>query len=403
MAAYQNTSRGFAIDMRHQEGVALISLTVLLVLVGTYYFVNRFNNAQPDLVRSTAVDTRLASAKEALIGDAIAVDFNGSAILSNPDIGVHLGNNVEGYESGNFLGNATDFTVAGKYPWKTLKTPPFRDSHSECFWLIVSGRFKKTPLSNAPRNWDTPGQIDVIDSYGNPMATSLAALIIAPGPPLDAQNRKMDDPAYRECGGNYDARNYLDSFDPGDAIAGEVNYFAGSINNRVASNASNKRFVLAKTPHFNDRLLFVTVDDVFKPLIRRSDFVQSINDLMNTIAASNPVPSANKGTDNYTCSNTDAFCKNWKEMLFLAQLPVASPITIDGTQTANCSKVLIFSGQRTGLQRRATAAEKADKNNYLEAPNVVSFSAPIAFGVDFSGAGTFDWRRPTTDILKCIP
>ena len=37
--------------MRHQEGVALISLTVLLVLVGTYYFVNRFNKAQPDLVR----------------------------------------------------------------------------------------------------------------------------------------------------------------------------------------------------------------------------------------------------------------------------------------------------------------------------------------------------------------
>ncbi len=389
--------------MHRQEGVALISLTVLLVLVGTYYFVNRFNNTQPDLVRSTAVDTRLASAKEALIGDAIAVDFNGSAILSNPDIGVPIGGNVEGYESGSFLGNDTDFNVAGKFPWKTLKTPPFRDSHGECFWLVVSGRFKKTPLSNVPRNWDTPGQIDVIDGYGNPMATNLAALIIAPGPLLDAQNRKLDNPAYRECGGNYDARNYLDSFDPGEAIAGEVNYFAGSINNRVASNAGNKRFVLARTPHYNDRLLFVTVDDVFRPLIRRSDFAQKIDDLMKAIKNSGTAPSANKGTDNYNC-NGDKFCKNWKEMLFLTQLPVASPITIDGTQTTtNCSKVLIFSGKKAASQQRATTAEKADKNNYLEAPNVVSFNAPIAFGVDFSGAGTFDWRHPATDVLKCIP
>ena len=40
-------------------------------------------------------------------------------------------------------------------------------------------------------NWDTQGQIDVIDGTGKMIATNLAALIAAPGQAVDRQDRTL--------------------------------------------------------------------------------------------------------------------------------------------------------------------------------------------------------------------
>ena len=392
-----------------QRGIALLALLGMLTLVGIHLFISQLNSTRSDYARSTEEESQLAIAKQALIGDAISSAnlLNGNNIgrLRVPDIGEDLdGTPTEGIAGAN---NNILLSVIGKFPWRTLSTGPLRDRHTECLWLATSGRFKRTANPTA-LNWDSLGQIDVIDGQNNLITTNLAALLIAPGTTLDGQDRSLSDQTYRQCGGNYNTKNYLDTFNVANGIAGlHLNYFPGSINNRLAPDANNKRFVLADSAHYNDRLLFVTVDDIFSPLMRRSDFALAIRDMMDKVAALNPVPSGNKGVPDSVCETgtpTDTFCANWKEMLFLAQLPIAAPIIIDETPTANsCSRVLIFGGRRTAGQQRTTETDKANKSNYLEAPNATSFNAPIALGTSFSGVSQFDWRHPERDILRCLP
>lgn len=242
----------------------------------------------------------------------------------------------------------------------------------------------------------------------------------------------MTDAVYTECGGNYDARNYLDSFDSADAIGGQVNYFAGSTNNRVAPNTSNKRFVIADNDHYNDRFVFITVDQIFDPLIRRRDFAAAIGTLapfddptgrllddpifqehLKAIALS-----GSKGTDNLKCGcqnppvctpptrgdSFQDFCEHWKEMLFITQLSTPSRILIDGAPSLLvCNRVLIFAGRKTTGQSRSTGLDKTQKSNYLEGTNASSFNVPTASAVDFNGTSTFDYRNSSADILRCLP
>lgn len=394
-----------------QRGAVLIAILALLGVGALYLFVKQLSSSQLRSARVQNTANALAHAKEALVGDAISQPTVASAgYLRLPDLGFVVGA-AEGNEAPNFAGNNQDYSVIGKVPWKSLGIPAFRDEHGECLWYAVSGRFKKTPPT-AALNWDTLGQIDVIDGSGNLIASNLAALIVAPGRALDSQGHALSNAAYTECGGNYDARNYLDSFDNAYAISGEVNYFTGSTNNRVALNGNNKRFVMAGNDHYNDRFLAVTVDDIFRPLIRRSDFTVQISSLLYdpgfTFHLQALAIAGSKGTDNINCNaitNIDnrTFCFNWKEMLLLTQLPTPSSITIDGVPSPICSRVLVFAGQRIAPQVRATAADKSNKANYLEGTNLAAFNAPIANSAAFSGPSAFNANTPGIDILRCLP
>ncbi|WP_300453588.1 hypothetical protein [Accumulibacter sp.] len=416
---------------RHQSGVALLAILTLFSVVGLYLFVGQLNATQHRITRDMAAATTLVEAKQALIGDAVSrASVNEAGYLRLPDLGFSFGSPAEGYASGAFAGNGKDFSVVGMFPWKTLDTGPLRDDSGQCLWYAVSGRLKTVPKTDA-LNWDTLGQIDVINANGSFIAVNLAALLVAPGPALEAQSRTLADPAYLECGGNYDARNYLDAFDSAHAVAGQLNYFDGSTNRRVASSSGNKKFVLVDSDYFNDRFEFVTVDQIFDPLIRRRDFAAMIGILapsddpggrllddptfqahLKTI-----VISGSKGTDRLDCScknppactppaRGDAFqefCDNWKEMLFLTQLPTPSRILIDGVSSSfDCSRVLLFAGRKTAAQSRATSADKANPLNYLENANASSFGVPTASSSAFAGRSVFDWRNAAADLVRCL-
>ncbi len=384
----------------------MVMLT-LIALYGLYLFVGQLSTTLYQSVRSQNSADALAEAKQALIGDAISTPLvRDAGYLRLPDLGSAFGVPTEGQASGAFAGGSKDFTAIGKFPWKTLATPPLQDRDKECLWYVVSGRFKVTPPTDV-LNWDTQGQIDLIDGQGNVIAANLAALLVAPGAPIDGQSHALADPAYAQCGGNYDARNYLDAFDSANAIAGEVNYFAGSINHRVALNSNNKRFVLTNNAHFNDSLLYITVDDIFNSMIKRSDFAVAIASLLNNPIFQTIPITGTKGTDSLDCSSggfDQTFCENWKEMLFLTQLPTPSPITLyDGTSLGPCNRLLLFGGRKTAVQSRSTGADKADRHNYLDGNNASSFSVPIAASANFSGAVNFDWHNASVDLVRCIP
>jgi hypothetical protein len=116
-----------------------------------------------------------------------------------------------------------------------------------------------------------------------------------------------------------------------------------------------------------------------------------------------------KGTDNLNCNSAPdpAFCKNWKEMLFLTQLSVPSPITVNGVPVpspVDCTRILIFAGRKTSGQSRIDAVRKADKTNYLEGVNLATFTVPTTSATAFSGStGLFVATSPSVDLVRCLP
>lgn len=90
-------------------------------------------------------------------------------------------------------------------------------------------------------------------------------------------------------------------------------------------------------------------------------------------------------------------------MLLLTKLTTPSPITIDGTLTSTCQRVLIFGGQKTAAQVRLTGTNKSNPANYLEATNLAAFAVPNTASSNFLGASTFDTNNPSADLLRCLP
>ncbi|HEY3301513.1 MAG TPA: hypothetical protein VGJ90_12130 [Methylophilaceae bacterium] len=397
--------------MMNQRGAALIIFMLVLILSAATYFVGGLSSNTVALDREKQTQAALAEAKAALIGDA--VEKQGSTLssstpavtLSNPDLG--SGAN-EGDEAAN--AGAIDHSAIGRFPWRSLGTVALKDGSGECLWYVVSGRFKTYTHTTMPLNWDTQGQIDVIDEKDNQLATNLAALVIAPGSVLSGQDRSSGQVVYPQCGGNYDAKNYLDTFDLNNAILGNVNYFPGTANNSKAQNSNNTTFVMTNNASYNDRFIFVTADDIFNQVMFRAAFSNEIDTLLANFQNMTISISTGKGTGNFTCANTDLFCENWIEMVFVKNYGVGNkvpvtwfdPKTMGTVGTANCQRVIIFGGQKTKTQMRDASA-KNNPVNYLEAPNYVAFTASSSSGLSYQGVSKFDPHFPTLDVIQCVP
>jgi hypothetical protein len=414
------------------------------------------------LERDKATAEALAQAKEALIGYAITyADNNPNEVfgyLPLPDLGSSRNNIMtpgEGYAAGNFAGNSKNLTVIGRLPWRKLGLPPIRDSQGECLWYAVSGSFQDIKKANV-LNWDSLGHFDTYLSNGTAAGTTSTtganqaqrpvAIIFSAGGALEGQNRNTSaTDTVSTCGGNYDVRNYLDSFNSDANINSIVNYFPGATNNATgyaynltnASNGSQLSAADLSTPKnavsgdieviisgspvkiANDRILTITSEDIFRSVIRRNDFALQIEALLDDpnlrlqvevgSAATVPVSGAGtKGADNINCNTLSnarniTFCTNWKEMLLLTHLTPASNITIDGLPQGICSRVLIFGGKRNTTQVRLTVLDKANPANYLEGQNLAAFAVPNAASSNFSGNTTFNPNNPGADLLRCLP
>ncbi len=384
--------------LHFQQAAALMVMLLIMMMGSIAFLLNALKGSAIQTRQDNTTTQALAQAKEALIGSAVSfLPVASAGYLHLPDLGFGFGNvPAEGSSPPNFSGNSADYTVIGKVPWKTLGIAPLRDGQNECIWYVLSGRFKNDPMTNVSFNWDTPGQIDVIDANGNPIATNVVALLVAPGRPIDGQSRTLSDPAYTQCGGNYDARNYLDSYKNSDAVSGEVNYFTGNTNNRIALNANNKHFVMTQNNHYNDRFLFITAEEIFRPISKRGDYSAQISQLMGDVYFQTVNITGTKGTSSVNCnslssSENQAACVNWIKLLLLK------------STSGVCSRVLIFGGQKTSTQVRISAKDIEKPSNYIEGANLTNFFAPTANAGDFSGAAVFNAKNPTADILWCIP
>lgn len=469
---------------RHQpqRGAALLIFLILLVMGALAYIVNNLTPETVDTYRDRKTSEALSQARDALIGyalgyrdaqaakdpDSLGADDRAMfGYLPLPDLGSSrnqnldpacldgTGNPVEGCDANFFTGltfdaNGIGPTVVGRFPWRTLGTAPLRDGHDECLWLIVSSLHSRIqraapPPVLPPMNWDTLGQLDVVVANGtnalNSALTSVhdrpIAIIYAPGPPLPGQDRgpsATDD--VTQCGGNYNAVNYLDPF-TATALGGVTNYLAGTnaaSGNTGDSNPANDpdipKPVLTEGKIFsvggnylpnactgtncvqltNDKGLRLTSDLLFGTLRKNANSRTDINSMLDRMVNCLRDEIANGGSivngkvagaNNNACYGEDVhplgYYPHWREMVF-----VAAPATVNGTA---CAGTLLFASQRGPGQVRVTTADKNTASNYLEGTNLAEFMAGTN---NFIGPDQFDRVAPTgqtasQDIVRCIP
>jgi len=400
---------------KRQNGGGFLLIVALLgtmTMTGLSVFLD---SRSIQLGREAGAGPTLMTAKEALLGHAAIA---GQGYLPLPHIGTFGGAVQEGASTphANWSQNDERFAVVGMLPWRTLGLPDLRDSQQNCLWYAVAGRFKQDPPGR-PLNWDSwqhdgyayrSGRLRLASSDGSLPTPPVfyAALVIAPGKALgfaaSGQTRQRDMAETNPvCQGNYQARNYLDPPDPALAPGGVVNYFAAAANQRLAPDDGDQTFLLSpNTDHVNDRILAITADEVFDVTLQSYLSRFMLDPQFATMPIAGP-----KGVDHLDCSAhaNPEICASWRDHLLLTALPAPAPITIDGSATGNCSRVLIFGGQAAGTQTRATAADRDAPANYLEAANQAAFAVPVAANHAFSGFARYAATNRSRDVMRCIP
>jgi hypothetical protein len=463
------------------KGFILIALLALLTMGGLYFLVSNLTPEAIEARRAAKTEAALVQARDALIGYAlkyrdtqVAKDLDSTGdddrvmygYLPLPDLGSSRNQNIdpnckdasnnplEGCDANTFTGiifdaNKIGPTVVGRVPWRTLGTGPLRDGHGECLWLIVSSlhsRIQGPTPTLPPMNWDTLGQLDIVTANGTSALTSAlathdrpVAIIYSPGPPFPGQDRGVDASGdiVTECGGNYNAANYLDPA-TASALGGITNYLAGTNaasgstgDSDPANDPDTPKGLLTQGKVFvsggnylpnacqgsdctlaaNDLGLPITSDLLFGGIRKSANFRTDINSMLDRMvsclrdeiaAGGGPTGYAKiAGADSNTCYGTDVnplgYYPHYRELAFVAR----GATSVNGD---SCAGALLFANQRGAGQLRDSVANKNDPSKYLEDINLTSFSGA---GTTFSGPEKFERVSATQsisrDIVRCIP
>ncbi|MFZ2854471.1 MAG: hypothetical protein WAZ34_10230 [Rhodocyclaceae bacterium] len=384
--------------MRAQRGAALLLFLAGILLATTYAVISQLSAPQQENARQTSTSAALAEAKDALLGFALSYreghTNQGFGFLPCPDT------NNDGQAEANC--GLADVSVAARLPWQTLGLSPLRDGNNECLWYAVSGSAKDNPKT-AAFNWDTPGQFIVQDAAGTAMAGATAhdrplAVILAPGFVLGTQSHASA--GSTECRGSNAMSDYLEEA----SVSADA-----SATSTIRLSTADSRVVGSN----NDRGLWIGSKELFERIKKRRDFKSDIDTLIDDLAnhlnhlatASLPAASTdNKGVDAIVASYLAAnpflplqkanVLNNWRDNLLYTK--PASSATVNGTN--GCSAVLLFSGERTTGQSRASHSEKLNPANYLEGSNATRFPA----SGNYAGNTHFDSAAASSDIVRCI-
>ena len=199
-----------------QRGAALLGLMLLFFLGGMSWLLAGMSTTSAQIHRDRITTAAMSEAKAALIGRA-AQDAHRPGSLTCPDtdddgIANQVGGNCDAY--------------LGRLPWKTLDLPDLRDGQGERLWYALTPELRDNPAAE-PINSLTPLSLS-IDGAGN-----IAALLFSAGPPLASQSGRPSN----------NAADFLDGSN-GD---GDSAYISG-----------------VTSPVFNDKVLVITRDDIFR-------------------------------------------------------------------------------------------------------------------------------------------
>jgi len=275
---------------RYERGNLLLLLGAMLALGLAAAFAAGLTGQAARLARDRASDRALAEAREALIAYATSRpidDRTGPGYLPCPDI------DDDGWAEatcGSLSGHTGQSQRLGRLPWKTLGLERLRDGYGEPLWYAVSTRHKgllncaasATCVDMGP---DTAlGTITVRDASGLVVhdgrlddasagnAGGAAAVVIAPGPPLNRIEDEAGTRRWQVRDGSGDPARYLDKA-PGDRYAGEDNADFVDRTDARAGNANGfiaGPVVLADgSLAVNDRIAAITPSDLLPRVMQR--------------------------------------------------------------------------------------------------------------------------------------
>lgn len=278
----------------YQQGAALMFMAFIMGLATLAFLVKAFNVANLQAQQDEKTYQVLNEAKQELIAWAVSHP-NYPGQMPYPDR--NGDGNYDGY-SDCFATNVS-FSYSfllGRLPIHGLDPncnnhgitvtsglgADFRDASGEPLWYAVSRNLVhdyngtgfnpiiNPGISNIATDW-----IEVLDRNGNMISNRVAAVIIAPGGPVGAQDRDAAAPA---------ASEYLDRMvRSSDGVPFknyalpplETNQFImGEDSRKVSANDT----VFQKPYYFNDKLVFITADELLAALEKRA-----ANELQNAL------------------------------------------------------------------------------------------------------------------------
>ena len=356
-----------------QRGLALAIVLVLLVAGALGAFVSV---ASPQRISQDQVTERaLAEARAALIGRA-AADDNRPGSLPCPD--------TDNDGQAELLVGQHCPSYVGRLPWQTLGLADLRDGSGERLWYALSPSLRDDDSAHPINSVDTPIQLSVI---GNAPATNVAAVVMAPGRGLVAQDRSG-------AGASIIA-NYLED--------------------ENATTGNNVFETGVETETYNDRLLTITREQLFD-VVEWRVAAEIRNALEKYYSAFRFYPFANAYTDpTFACTegltsgrvpNADlspsyplSSCtshadwqpaltprvspppwfalNNWHRLTYYAIAPACTRTTLDCSGSgflsvngvANVQSVVIVGGRALGAQVRPCASA----SDCIEQPNAGVF------------------------------
>jgi hypothetical protein len=292
------TSESASIALRRQRGAALIVAMVVLVLLASAILLDRLNAAvAPSPSRDPASVEALAEAKQALIAWA-ATHPDTPGLLPFPDR-----NDDGAYDgaadcispgpvaAGHLLGR---FPIQGEQAGCTTSigmSMDVVDSAGERLWYAVSRNLVRGGAGGPinPDLGDLAAQpwITVRDQTGGIISPRVAAVIIAPGPSLSGQDREnfSTDPAV-------EYPKYLESITIGPDTFSNADA-DGCLDDNVGCGVPEAEdFIIYPNTvdMFNDRLVFITVDELMRAVEDRvlGEAVRALGSYRNSYTVAAP-------------------------------------------------------------------------------------------------------------------
>lgn len=328
-------------SISNQKGIALLLFVFALILVVLAYTVKTLNSNDVQARQNEKTLIALSDAKLALIAWVVSHP-NTPGLLPYPDRNADAG----GYDGlSDCPGGATlPSHLIGRLPWRGGDYndcsnllgglgKEFLDASNEPLWYAVSENMvhiyspSGDPTIN-PSIIDNPpygAWLTVYDKNGQLISDRVAAVIIAPGAPLDDQDRS---------GGIADATNYLDTFNLQAGGGAKSNRFYASADEDFymgedSRNVWSDNTIYQQPYYFNDKLVYITIDELMVEIEKRVTG-EARKALQKYYANQSSYPHAAKlgATTNYSCDGSS----------FKGFLPIESKNTsCSCTTTSDCT------------------------------------------------------------------
>ncbi len=263
-----------------QTGSTLILMAFIIALAATVYLLKSYDPAQIRLEQDKKTFVKLNEAKQALIAWSASHIYHPGQ-MPFPDR--NADGNYDGKSDCNSPASTFSYVfLLGQLPVYGQDNPciapqtgvgeNYQDAQGNRLWYAVSRNLvhkyegaaadpviNPSVMTNPIYPW-----LVMKDRNGNLISDRVAAVIIAPGNALTGQNR---------AGAAPNANQYLDSFNIGATNYSNANYatpnedFIIGQDNRDVTEAD---ISVTKPYYFNDKLVFITIDELMAAVINRA-------------------------------------------------------------------------------------------------------------------------------------